>query len=168
MPQPLFRRSQAGAREQGPPVPTLWADDRAGQPSVVRRYDLHPDDQGFLSLVVIMDWVSRAALARRLSNTLGADFCVEALEDALEQYGKPEIFNPHQGCQFNSIDFARVLERGGVTINMEGKSRCMVNIFVARLWRDRCLVALLQRRTEASEPLPTARRGRSTRKPVDM
>jgi putative transposase len=69
--------------------------------------------KGFLYLVVVMDWVSRAVLAWRLSNTLGAEFCVEALEEALAQYGRPEIFNTDQGCQFTSDDFTGVLERGG-------------------------------------------------------
>jgi putative transposase len=95
-----------------------------------------PMARGFLYLVVIMDWVSRAVLAWRLSNTLGADFCVEALEEALAQYGKPEIFNTDQGCQFTSTDFTGVLERGGITISMDGKGRCMDNIFVERLWRS--------------------------------
>jgi len=95
-----------------------------------------PMARGFLYLMVIMDWVSRAVLAWRLSNTLGADFCVEALEDALERYGKPEIFNTDQGCQFTSTDFTSVLERGGITISMDGKGRCMDNIFVERLWRS--------------------------------
>jgi putative transposase len=92
--------------------------------------------RGFLYLVVIMDWVSRAVLAWRLSNTLGADFCVEALEEALAQYGKPEIFNTDQGCQFTSTEFTGVLEQGGITISMDGKGRCMDNIFVERLWRS--------------------------------
>jgi transposase InsO family protein len=83
-----------------------------------------------------MDWVSRAVLAWRLSNTLGADFCVEALEQALAQYGKPEIFNTDQGCQFTSSEFTGVPERGGITISMDGKGRCMDNIFVERLWRS--------------------------------
>jgi putative transposase len=74
-------------------------------------------------------------LAWRLSNTLGADFCVEALEEALAQYGRPEIFNRDQGCQFTRDDFTGVLERGGVTISMDGKG-CMDNIFVERLWRS--------------------------------
>jgi putative transposase len=91
--------------------------------------------KGFLYLMVVMDWVSRAVLAWRLSNTLGADFCVEALEEALAQYGRPEIFNTDQGCQFTRDDFTGVLERGGVTISMDGKGR-MDNIFVERLWRS--------------------------------
>src|SRR5205809_6456989 len=67
--------------------------------------------KGFLYLVVIMDWVSRAVLAWRLSNTLGAEFCVEALEQALSQYDRPEIFNTDQGSQFTSDDFTDVLDR---------------------------------------------------------
>src|SRR5580704_10629365 len=95
-----------------------------------------PMAQGFLYLVVIMDWVSRAVMAWRLSNTLGADFCVEALEEALAQYGKPEIFNTDQGCQFTSSEFTGVLEHCGITISMDGKGRYMDNIFVERLWRS--------------------------------
>jgi putative transposase len=86
--------------------------------------------------VVIMDWVSRAVLAWRLSNTLDADFCVEALEEALSRYGRPEIFNTDQGSQFTSNDFTGTLKRHGVTISMDGKGRCMDNIFVERLWRS--------------------------------
>jgi putative transposase len=80
--------------------------------------------------------VSRAVLAWQLSNTLGADFCVEALEEALAQYGKPEIFNTDQGCQFTSTEFIGVLDRCDITISMDGKGRCMDNIFVERLWRS--------------------------------
>src|ERR1700745_261661 len=83
-----------------------------------------------------MDWVSRAVLAWCLSNTLDADFCVEALEEALSRYGQPEIFNTDQGSQFTSDDFTGTLKRHGVTISMDGKGRCMDNIFVERLWRS--------------------------------
>jgi putative transposase len=95
-----------------------------------------PMAKGFLYLVVIMDWVSRAVLAWRLSNTLGAEFCVEALEEALVHYGRPEIFNTDQGSQFTSDDFTDTLKRHEVTISMDGKGRCMDNIFVERLWRS--------------------------------
>jgi putative transposase len=95
-----------------------------------------PMAKGFLYLVAIMDWVSRAVLAWRLSNTLGADFCVEALEEALFRHGRPEIFNTDQGSQFTSDDFTGILERHGVTISMDGKGRFMDNIFVERLWRS--------------------------------
>jgi putative transposase len=95
-----------------------------------------PMAKGFLYLVVIMDWASRAVLAWRLSNTLGADFCVEALEEALARYGRPEIFNTDQGSQFTSDDFTGVLKQHTITISMDGKGRCMDNIFVERLWRS--------------------------------
>ena len=88
-----------------------------------------PMARGFLYLVVIMDWVSRAVLAWQLSNTLG-------LEEALAQYGKPEIFNTDQGCQFTSTEFIGVLDRCDITISMDGKGRCIDNIFVERLWRS--------------------------------
>src|ERR1700726_3995642 len=95
-----------------------------------------PMAKGFLYLVVIMDWVSRAVLAWRVSNTLGTDFCVEALEEALARHGRPEIFNTDQGSQFTSDDFTGTLKRHGVMISMDGKGRCMDNIFVERLWRS--------------------------------
>src|ERR1700741_486122 len=95
-----------------------------------------PMAKGFVYLVVIMDWVSRAVLAWRLSNTLDADFCVEALAEALARYGRPEIFNTDQGSQFTSDDFTGTLKRHGVMISMDGKGRCMDNIFVERLWRS--------------------------------
>jgi putative transposase len=95
-----------------------------------------PMPKGFLYLVAIMDWHSRAVLAWQLSNTLGADFCVEALEEALAHYGNPEIFNTDQGCQFTSAEFIGVLERCGITISMDGRGRCMDNIFIERLWRS--------------------------------
>jgi hypothetical protein len=81
-----------------------------------------PMAKGFLYLVVIMDWASRAVLAWRLSNTLGADFCVEALEEALARYGRPEIFNTDQSSQFTSDDFTGTLKDHGITISMDGKS----------------------------------------------
>ena len=92
--------------------------------------------KGFLYLVVVMDWVSRKALSWRLSNTMDADFCIEALEEALARYGRPEIFNTDQGSQFTSADFTGVLLREGIAISMDGKGRFMDNIFIERLWRS--------------------------------
>ena len=88
----------------------------------------------FLYLVAIMDWHSRYVVAWRLSNTLEADFCVEALQEALGQ-GQPEIFNTDQGSQFTSLGFTHVLQEHGVKISMDGKGRYQGNIFVERLWR---------------------------------
>ena len=95
-----------------------------------------PMARGFLYLVVIMDWVSRAVLAWRLANTLGADFCVDALEEALARYDRPEIFNTDQGSQFTSDDFTDTLKRHEIAISMDGRGRCIDNIFVERLWRS--------------------------------
>ena len=88
---------------------------------------------GFLYLVVIVDWVSRAVLAWQLSNTLGAEFCVDALEEALARHGQPEIFNTDEGTQFTSDDFTGTLQNHAVTISMDGKGRYMDSIFVERL-----------------------------------
>jgi putative transposase len=93
-----------------------------------------PMARGFLYLVAIMDWYSRYVLAWRLSNTLDADFCIEALEEALRQ-GTPEIFNTDQGSQFTSQAFTGLLEDHGTRISMDGKGRYLDNLFVERLWR---------------------------------
>ncbi len=95
-----------------------------------------PVQRGFLYLVAIMDWATRRVLAWRLSNTLDAGFCVEALKDALARYGKPRIFNTDQGSQFTSFDFTGVLKDAEIDISMDGRGRCMDNIFIERLWRS--------------------------------
>jgi putative transposase len=95
-----------------------------------------PVQRGFLYLVAIMDWATRHVLAWRLSNTMDARFCVEALKDALARYGRPEIFNTDQGSQFTSFEFTGVLKRAEITISMDGRGRCMDNIFIERLWRS--------------------------------
>ena len=92
--------------------------------------------RGFLYLVAIMDWASRHVLAWRLSNTLDAGFCVEALEEALDRYGTPEIFNTDQGSQFTGFAFTGRLQAAGIRISMDGRGRCMDNIFIERLWRS--------------------------------
>jgi putative transposase len=91
---------------------------------------------GFLYLVAIMDWATRHVLSWRLSNTMDAGFCVEALKEALVMYGAPEIFNTDQGSQFTSIDFTGVLSAAGVKISMDGRGRYLDNIFIERLWRS--------------------------------
>ncbi len=95
-----------------------------------------PVQRGFLYLVAIMDWATRHVLAWRLSNTMDAGFCVEALQEALARYGKPEIFNTDQGSQFTSFDFTGTLKDAEITISMDGRGRCMDNIFIERLWRS--------------------------------
>ena len=91
---------------------------------------------GFLYLVTVMDWYSRAVLSWRLSNTMDSDFCVAALEDALNRYGVPEIFNTDQGSQFTSYDFTKTLRDAGVRISMDGRGRWLDNAMIERLWRS--------------------------------
>ena len=95
-----------------------------------------PVQRGFLYLVAIMDWATRHVLSWRLSNTMDAGFCAEALGDALARYGQPEIFNTDQGSQFTSLDFTGVLKNASIRISMDGRGRCMDNIFIERLWRS--------------------------------
>ena len=95
-----------------------------------------PIKRGFLYLVAIMDWHSRKVLSWRMSNTMDARFCVEALEEALALYGRPEIFNTDQGAQFTSFDFTSALKENGIKISMDGKGRWMDNVFIERLWRS--------------------------------
>ncbi len=95
-----------------------------------------PMARGFLYLVAVMDWVSRRVLAWRLSNTMDAAFCVDALEVALARFGTPGIFNTDQGSQFTGAAFTGMLEEHGVAISMDGRGRWMDNVFVERLWRS--------------------------------
>lgn len=95
-----------------------------------------PMAKGFLYLVAVMDWVSRRVLSWRLSNSMDADFCVEALEEALARHGRPEIFNTDQGSQFTSAAFTGVLQNHAIAISMDGKGRFLDNIFIERLWRS--------------------------------
>jgi len=91
---------------------------------------------GFLYLAAIMDWATRKVLSWRLSNTMHADFCVEALQEALSRFGKPEIFNTDQGSQFTSADWIETLTKAEVKISMDGRGRYLDNIFIERLWRS--------------------------------
>jgi putative transposase len=95
-----------------------------------------PMARGFVYLVAIMDWHSRKVLSWRVSNTLDASFCVDALNEAIETYGTPEIFNTDQGCQFTSEEFTGVLKQHDIRISMDGKGRWVDNVFVERLWRS--------------------------------
>jgi len=95
-----------------------------------------PMRRGFFTLVAIMGWASRRVLSWRLSNTMDADFCIEALEEAMARHGRPEIFNTDQGSQFTSPRFTDVLLEAGVKISMDGKGRWTDNVFIERLWRS--------------------------------
>ena len=95
-----------------------------------------PMARGFVYLVAVMDWFSRRVLSWRLSITLEADFCVEAVAGSDGRHGRPEIFNTDQGVQFTSAAFLDELETAGVRISMDGKGRFLDNIFIERLWRS--------------------------------
>lgn len=95
-----------------------------------------PMARGFCYLVAIMDWASRRVMAWRLSNTLDASFCTEALEEAIMKYGIPEIFNTDQGSQFTSEAFTDILNTHAIRISMDSRGRWVDNVFVERLWRS--------------------------------
>ncbi len=95
-----------------------------------------PMRRGFLYLVAVMDWATRKVLSWRLSNTMEADFCIEAVEEALARYGAPEIFNTDQGSQFTSPRFVEVVQAAGARVSMDGRGRWMDNVFIERLWRS--------------------------------
>ena len=118
--------------------PYLLRDVTVDRPNQVWCTDITyiPMRRGFLYFVAIMDWASRKVLAWRLSNTMEVEFCIEALEEALAKYGKPEIFNTDQGSQFTSPEFTNVLKNAEVRISMDGKGRWMDNVFIERLWRS--------------------------------
>lgn len=118
--------------------PYLLRNLKIDRPNQVWAADITyiPMSRGFLYLVAIMDWYSRKVLSWRLSNTLDTIFCVEALNEAISKYGKPEIFNTDQGSQFTSNDFTSVLKSTEIKISMDGKGRWMDNVFIERLWRS--------------------------------
>ncbi|MCA3405505.1 MAG: IS3 family transposase, partial [Roseomonas sp.] len=95
-----------------------------------------PMARGFAYLAAVIDWFSRKVLAWRLSITFDTGFCVEAVEEALAKYGKPEVFNTDQGSQFTSLAFTELLERHEIAISMDGKGTWRDNVFVERLWRS--------------------------------
>ena len=118
--------------------PYLLRDMTVERPNQVWAADITyiPVGRGFLYLVAVMDWSSRAVLAWRLSNTMDVSFCVSALEEALARFGTPEIFNTDQGSQFTSTAFTGVLTAAGIRISMDGRGRWMDNVFIERLWRS--------------------------------
>ena len=95
-----------------------------------------PMAKGFIYLIAVMDWYSRKVLSWRVSTSMDTSFCIDALEEAIETYGSPEIFNTDQGSQFTSEDFTGVLKANDIAISMDGKGRWVDNVFVERLWRS--------------------------------
>jgi putative transposase len=117
-----------------------------------------PMPQGFMYLAAVLDWYSRYVIAWRLSNTLDGDFCLEMLEEALSK-GKPEVFNTDQGVQFTASAWTSRLERAGVAVSMDGKGRCLDNIWVERLWRTVKYEDLYLKRYETVSLLLTGLKG---------
>jgi putative transposase len=133
----IYRRPRTSKPAAGHKIhPYLLRGLEVTRPNQVWAADITyiPMARGFLYLVVIMDWYSRYVLSWRLSNTLDADFCLEALREALQK-GRPEIFNTDQGAQFTSEEFTGLLESHGVQISMDGKGSYSDNLFIERLWR---------------------------------
>jgi putative transposase len=133
----IYRRPRTSTPAPGYKVyPYLLSGMEITRPNQVWAADITyiPMTRGFLYLVAIIDWYSRYVLSWRLSNTLDADFCVEALEEAIRK-GRPDIFNTDQGSQFTSDAFTGLLRQHGVRISMDGKGRYSDNLFIERLWR---------------------------------
>jgi putative transposase len=137
--QALYRRPRTSIPVRGATIyPYLLENMVIQRPDQVWSSDLTylPMAHGFLYLMAILDIASRKVLAWRLSNTMEAAFCVEALEEALRRFGPPKIFNTDQGSQFTSEDWTTPLKEAGVAISMDGKGRWIDNIFIERLWRS--------------------------------
>jgi len=136
---PIYQKPNTSKTAKGHKTyPYLLKGMRVTRPNQVWAADITylPMRRGFLYLVAIMDWHTRKVLAWRISNTLEADFCVEALKEAIARFGPPEIMNTDQGSQFTSFAWTDRLRRSGVRISMDGKGRFLDNIFVERLWRS--------------------------------
>jgi len=133
----IYRRPRTSQPAAGHKIyPYLLSGMKITRPSQVWAADITyiPMARGFLYLVAIIDWYSRYVLSWRLSNTMDADFCVEALEEALKK-GRPDIFNTDQGTQFTSEAFTGLLQQHGVRVSMDGKGSYNDNLFIERLWR---------------------------------
>lgn len=135
----IYKRPRTSQPHASHPVyPYLLKDMTIDRPNQVWCADITfiPVRGGFLYLVAIMDWATRKVLSWRLSNTMHADFCIEALQEALARFGKPEIFNTDQGSQFTSAGWTGILTKAEVKISMDGRGRYLDIIIIERLWRS--------------------------------
>ena len=135
----IYPKRRASCPGKGHKIyPYLLRDMSVTKPRQVYAADITyiPMAKGFLYLAAVIDWKSRKVLAHRLSNTLDASFCVEAMQQAITRYGAPDVFNTDQGAQFTSEAFTSALTAHGVRISMDGKGRWMDNVYVERLWRS--------------------------------
>jgi putative transposase len=134
----LYRKPNTSRRApQHAVYPYLLRNLAVTAPNQVWAMDITylPMAHGFVYLAAVLDWYSRKVLAWRVSITLDTAFCVEAVEEALGRYGKPEIFNTDQGCQFTSTAFTGLLQAHGIRISMDGRGRWLDNVFIERLWK---------------------------------
>jgi len=137
--QAIYRKPKTSKRHPSHPVyPYLLRKMVVDRPNQVWAMDITyiPMRRGFVYLCAVMDWASRRVLTWRLSNTLTTDFCVEAVQEAIDRYGVPEIFNTDQGSQFTSLEFTGLLQENDIKISMDGKGAWRDNVFVERLWRS--------------------------------
>jgi putative transposase len=135
----LYKKPNTSRRHPAHPVyPYLLRNLEITRPNQVFAADITyiPMKRGFLYLFAVMDWASRRVLAWRLSNTLTTDFCIEAVQEAIDRHGTPEIFNTDQGSQFTSLEFTQLLKNNGIAISMDGKGCWRDNVFVERLWKS--------------------------------
>jgi putative transposase len=135
----LYRRSNTSRRHPRHLIyPYLLRKLVIDRPNQVWATDVTyiPMARGFVYLVAVMDWYSRKVLSWRVSNSMTADFCVEALEEAIAKYGAPEIFNTDQGSQFTASSFIQVLQKNRIHISMDGRGAWRDNVFVERLWKS--------------------------------
>ena len=134
----LYRRPNTSKPAPGHRIyPYLLRNLPVTRPNQVWAMDITyiPMARGFVYLAAVVDWFSRRVLSWRLSITLEAAFCIEAVEEALARHGRPDIFNTDQGSQFTSVDFVKVLEGAGIAVSMDGKGAWRDNVFVERLWK---------------------------------
>ena len=134
----LYKRRNTSQRHAGHRIyPYLLRNLAIERPNHVWAMDITylPMKRGFVYLTVVLDWATRRVLSWRLSNSMTADFCVEALEEAILRYGRPEIMNTDQGSQFTGSEFISTLVANGIAISMDGKGCWRDNVFVERLWK---------------------------------
>ena len=134
----LYRRPNTSRRHAAHPIyPYLLRNRVIERPNEVWAMDITyiPMSRGFVYLAAVLDWATRRVLAWRVSISMNTDFCIEAVEEALAKYGKPEIFNTDQGSQFTSTEFTGLLQKNGIAISMDGKGAWRDNVFVERLWK---------------------------------
>jgi putative transposase len=135
----LYKKPNTSRRHPAHPVyPYLLRDLEITRPNHVFAADITyiPMKRGFVYLFAVIDWASRRVLSWRLSNTLTTDFCIEAVQEAIYRYGKPDIFNTDQGSQFTSLEFTQLLRDNGIAISMDGRGCWRDNVFVERLWKS--------------------------------